>query len=129
VAAASDAVFKRLARVMGRPELAADEKYATAVARNRYVEPLDALLGEWTSHHTLEELERKLQAADVPASRVYTMADVFRDPHFAARGEITRVADTELGTLAGARVGTPVRCYASWPGFRMPAYGNSPMPG
>ena len=122
MAAASDAVFKRLARVMGRPELAEDEKYATAVARNRNVEPLDALLGEWTSRRALDELERMLQAADVPASRVYTMADAFRDPHFAARSAITRVADAELGSLA---MTSPVPRLSGTPGTIRHAGGDT----
>ena len=100
MAAASDAVFRRLVGVMGRPELATDERYATGLARNRNVESLDAELCAWTSTFGLEELEKRLQAADVPASRVYTMADAFRDPHFAARGAIARAQDEEWGSLA-----------------------------
>ena len=100
MAASSDAVFRRLAAVIGRPELADDPRYATALARVQHEESLDALIGEWTSGHTLDDLVPLLHERDVPASRVFTMADIFRDPHFAARGTIAQVPDDTLGTVA-----------------------------
>ena len=100
MAASSDAVFRRLAAVMDRPELADDPRYATALARVQNEETLDALIADWTSGHTLDDLVPLLHERDVPASRVFTMADIFRDPHFAARGTIAQVPDDALGTVA-----------------------------
>ncbi|MBI2226506.1 MAG: CoA transferase, partial [Betaproteobacteria bacterium] len=45
------------------------------------------------------EAERKLHAAEVPAARIYTMADIFEDPHYAARGMLAQVPDDEFGTV------------------------------
>ena len=100
MAASSDPVFRRLAAVMDRPELGADPRFATALARVDNQDPLDAIIGAWTSGFVLDELEPMLQSRDVPASRVFTMADIFRDPHFAARGSIVHAADAELGSIA-----------------------------
>ena len=47
-----------------------------------------------------EALAQLLQENDVPGSRVFTMADIFRDPHFAARGTIVHAPDKELGAVA-----------------------------
>ena len=61
---------------------------------------LDAIIGAWTSGFVLDVLEPMLQERDVPASRVFTMADIFSDPHFAARGSIVHAPDADLGSIA-----------------------------
>ena len=38
----------------------------------------------------------------MPATRIFTMADIFRDPHYAARGAIVHAPDDELGSVAMA---------------------------
>ena len=100
MAASSDAVFKRLATVMGQPELADDPRFALALARVKNQDDLDGIIGEWTSGYVLGELEPMLHERDVPASRVFTMADIFSDPHFAARGTIVHAPDALLGSIA-----------------------------
>ena len=100
MAASSDPVFKRLATVMGQPALAEDQRFASAMGRVEHQEILDGIIGEWTSGFVLDELEPMLQQRDVPASRVFTMADIFRDPHFAARGTIVHASDPALGSIA-----------------------------
>jgi crotonobetainyl-CoA:carnitine CoA-transferase CaiB-like acyl-CoA transferase len=45
-----------------------------------------------------------LQRHDVPATRIYTMADIFRDPHFAARQAIAAAPDADLGSIKMANV-------------------------
>src|SRR6516225_7243933 len=89
IAAISDSLFRRLAGVMGRPELANEERFST---------------GRLRAAHDQEEVERLLQEAHVPASRIYTMADIFRDTHFAARGAIVEAPDEELGSIRMANV-------------------------
>jgi crotonobetainyl-CoA:carnitine CoA-transferase CaiB-like acyl-CoA transferase len=100
MAASSDAVFRRLAQVMGQAELATDPRFATGLARVENEEVLDGIIAEWTSGFELGELAQLLQTQDVPGARVFTMADIFRDPHFAARGTIIHAPDKELGTVA-----------------------------
>ena len=102
MAASSDPVFRRLAAVIGRPGLGEDPRFATALARVENQDLLDPILSEWTRGFSLETLEPTLQRNDVPASRVFTMADIFGDPHFAAREAIVRVADDDLGSVAMA---------------------------
>jgi crotonobetainyl-CoA:carnitine CoA-transferase CaiB-like acyl-CoA transferase len=93
LAAASDSVFRRLAAVMQQPALGADPRFATGLARVRNQDALDEIISAWTRSFTLAGLTALLQANDVPASRIFTMADIFEDPHYAARGTIARVAD------------------------------------
>lgn len=100
MAASSDAVFRRLAAVMGQPALAEDPRFAGALARVQNQDELDGVIGQWTSGFTLDELESLLHAREVPASRVFTMADIFQNPHFAARDTIVHAPDEQLGTVA-----------------------------
>jgi crotonobetainyl-CoA:carnitine CoA-transferase CaiB-like acyl-CoA transferase len=98
-----DGVFKRLAGAMQRPDLLDDPRFTTLVDRNRHAAEIDDIVRQWTLRHTVAELETLLNAAEVPASRIYTMADVFADPHYRARGMLVETPDDELGkvTLAG----------------------------
>jgi crotonobetainyl-CoA:carnitine CoA-transferase CaiB-like acyl-CoA transferase len=102
VTAMGDAVFRRLAEAMGQPALAHDARFATATARSTHVDEIDDLIAQWTSARPLAELEQVLEQAAVPAMRIFTIADIFADPHYRARGAIVRAPDPELGTVAMA---------------------------
>lgn len=103
VTAMGDAVFRRLAQAMGQPALAQDARFATATARSAHVDEIDDLIAHWTSARPLAELEQVLEQAAVPAMRIFTIADIFADPHYRARGAIVRAPDPELGTVAMAQ--------------------------
>lgn len=97
VAANQDSVFRRLAEVMGRPELAEDELFRDHNNRGAHMEELDALIAAWTSGFTTDELLTLLHAAGIPAGLIYTAPDMLADPHFAAREAIISVASQTLG--------------------------------
>ncbi len=104
VTAMGDAVFARLAAAMGQPGLAADPRFATGVARSQHAETLDELVGGWTATLPLAQVEARLRDAAVPAARIYSIADIFADPHYAARGSIVEAPDDDLGGVAMAAV-------------------------
>src|SRR5690606_21746442 len=85
IAANSQAVYERLARAMGREELIADPRFATIRARWDNVDALDAIIGDWVGSQDAKAVEATLEAAGVPVSRVYTLPDIFEDPHYRAR--------------------------------------------
>ncbi|MSP96588.1 MAG: CoA transferase [Betaproteobacteria bacterium] len=99
ITAASDAVFKRVMKAIGEVALADDPRFATALARVENEDAIDAIITRWTLAHDCADAERKLHAAEVPAARIYTMADIFDDPHYAARDMLARVPDDEFGTI------------------------------
>ena len=103
VTAGNDRIFKRLAGVMGQSELAQDERFATPAARWQNVDALEDIVNAWAGEIDSKNLEHRLNEAGVPSARIYTMAEVFEDPHFAARDMLLNVPSTELGdvTLAG----------------------------
>ena len=114
IAATTQALFKRLIGVMGRADLIEDARFATPRARGRNPDALDPIIAEWTSRHTAKALEKILiEEADVPASRIFTMADVFADAHYRARGMLAEVADASLGSV---RLAAPVPRMSATPG-------------
>ncbi|MET4487373.1 MULTISPECIES: CaiB/BaiF CoA transferase family protein [Bradyrhizobium] len=88
IAGNSDAIFKRLMLVIGRPDLADDPALASNDGRVRSNALLDAAIAAWTSERTMDEILARLDAADVPAGRIYSVADIVDDPHYAARDMI-----------------------------------------
>jgi crotonobetainyl-CoA:carnitine CoA-transferase CaiB-like acyl-CoA transferase len=113
VTAMGEAVFRRLTQCMGAPGLADDPRFVTAVDRSANHEEIDDLIGQWAARHDLVDLERMLNEAAVPATRIFTMADIFRDPHYAARGMVARAPDEDFGTVAMA---APVPRLSETPG-------------
>jgi len=104
VTAMGDTVFRRLAEAMGQPGLAEDPRFATARARSENHGAIDDLIAQWTASRPLAELEQVLANAAVPATRVFTIADIFGDPHYRARGSIAHAPDPDFGTVAMANV-------------------------
>ncbi|GAP35678.1 CaiB/BaiF CoA transferase family protein [Piscinibacter sakaiensis] len=103
IAALADAVFRRLTCAMGDPALGTDPRFATQAGRNAHEEELEALIGAWTRRLPTAALTAALDAQDVPATPIYSMADIFADPHYRARDMLVRTPDEDLGevTLAG----------------------------
>ena len=103
ITAASDAVFRRLAETMDRVDMIDDPRFASALARADNMAACDDAVAAWTVTLFAAELEQRLHAAKVPASRIYTVADIFADPHYQARNMLVDVPDDVLGpvTVAG----------------------------
>ena len=114
IAAGGDGVFQRLAAAIDQPELAADPRYAASRERIARADELEALLADWIAGRDFADIERCFVAANVPFGGIYTAADISTDPHYAARDNIARVADDELGEVVMPGVvprleGTPGR--------------------
>jgi len=103
LAAASNPVFARLVAAMGQPELARDERFITALKRVENEDACDAIIALWTRSLDLEPLEAALREAKVPAAPIYTVEDIFNDPHYRERDMLVEVEDRVLGpvTVAG----------------------------
>jgi formyl-CoA transferase len=104
IAANQDTVFARLCAVIGQPELANDERFVDHDARGAHEDELDALIAAWAAEHDAAEIDRLLNDAGVVCGPVYSIADIFEDEHFQARGMIVMHDDSELGPVAGPSV-------------------------
>ncbi|MBW8482828.1 CaiB/BaiF CoA transferase family protein [Actinomadura parmotrematis] len=97
IAANRDTIWARLAALMGRPELADDERYATHGARGANAEELDDLIGAWTADQESGPLLELLHENGIPAGLTYRAKDMLADPHYRAREAIIRLAHPEFG--------------------------------
>ncbi len=61
---------------------------------------MDAYVGAWTSRFDRAKLLEMCEAAQVPCGCVYSIDEIFEDPHYAARENILTVADPRVGELA-----------------------------
>jgi formyl-CoA transferase len=85
VAGNGDSIFKRLMTAIGRDDLGQDPQLATNAGRVQRVAEIDAAIGAWTGPRAVDEVLAALEAASVPAGKVYTAADIAADPHYLAR--------------------------------------------
>jgi crotonobetainyl-CoA:carnitine CoA-transferase CaiB-like acyl-CoA transferase len=119
MAANQDSVFARLAKAMGRPELATSEKFGSHIGRGQNQTELDELITRWTSTRATEDLVRLLDEHAVPVGKVYRARDMLSDPQFQSRASIVEVIDPALGPIPMQNV-TPrlVRTPGTikWPG-------------
>ena len=103
IAGNGDSIFKRLMKVIGRPDLGADPALADNAGRVARVAEIDHAIGHWTAQRTVEQSLAALDGAGVPAGRIYTVADIAADPHYQARGMLDQVQmdDGSLLTVPG----------------------------
>ena len=85
------ALWKTFCSALGRPELATDPRFATPPARAKNQDALYELIEDFTLQHTKSEL-MEIFGGKVPFSPVYDAADIYSDPHFAARDMLPSVA-------------------------------------
>jgi formyl-CoA transferase len=91
IAGNGDSIFRRLMATIGRDDLGRDPALADNAGRVARVVEIDAAIGAWAAQRTVDEVLAALDAAAVPAGRIYTVADIAKDPHYQARGMIDHV--------------------------------------
>lgn len=103
IAGNGDSIYRRLMAAIGREDLGNDAELANNAGRVARVAEIDAAIGEWTRTRTVDEVLKVLDGAGVPAGRIYTVADIAADPHYAARGMLQeiRLADGDTLTVPG----------------------------
>ena len=82
IAGNSDPIFKRLMHTIGRADLAEAPEFAHNDGRAAKSNQLDAAITHWTSSLPIDEVLAALEAAEVPAGRIYSVADIVADPHY-----------------------------------------------
>jgi len=100
IAAPAQANFRRLCQVMEHPGLADDPRFATAEARATNEAAIDDRVAEWVAAHPLDDLEARLHAAAIPATRILTLAEIFGHPHYRAREMLVQAPHAALGPIA-----------------------------
>ena len=92
IGANGDAIFQRLMRAIGRADLAEAADLADNAGRDRRAKELYGVIGDWVAGQSEAEVLAIAAAAEVPASRIFSVTDMFADPQFLARSMIESVA-------------------------------------
>lgn len=121
IAANHDTLWKRLATLMGHPELGEDERFADHHARGEREDELDEMISAWAAQYTAAELDRMMDEGGVVCAPVYSAADIYHDPYFRERELLVSHEDEVHGTMTVPGVipklsGTPgsIRQAARW---------------
>lgn len=88
IAGNSDPIFKRLMQTIGRADLAENPEFAHNDGRAAQSDLLDGAISAWSSALPIDAVLKALEQAEVPAGRIYNVADIVADPHYQARGMI-----------------------------------------
>lgn len=99
VASASEHIWPRFCRAIDRKDLVDDERFATNTDRVRNRDVLDPLLDAEFASRTTAEVVGRMEAEDVPVSRVRDMERVFDHPQVAARGMHQSVEHPTAGAI------------------------------
>ena len=113
IGANGDSIFRRLMILIGREDLANDPMLADNAGRSGRAGELDAAIGEWTARVDGDDVVRRLNEAQVPNGKIYTVADIARDPQYLARG---MVRDVRLGDGTALKVPGVVPKLSDTPG-------------
>jgi crotonobetainyl-CoA:carnitine CoA-transferase CaiB-like acyl-CoA transferase len=122
VSVRDDEEWSALCHAMGRPELAADARFASNDARMVHHDEIDSIIGAWTRHLTKYEAMERLQHAGVPAGAVFDVRDMHLDPHLRSRGLLETVQfPPERGIGKRRIIGRPWRLSKTKLAVRGPA--------
>ncbi|MDA1036307.1 MAG: CoA transferase, partial [Chloroflexi bacterium] len=100
IACQDDARWQALCEAMGRPDLSADVRFATASARKANEPEVDSIVEDWTSALDADEVMRRCGVAGVAVGVVRTPEGLFSDPQLSARGNFVFMDQAEMGRYA-----------------------------
>ena len=95
--ATTQGTFERLVAAMQRPDLLSDPRFEVHAVRRKNYEAIHEIVGEWIGTLTLEQVQQLLDKHGVPATKVYTTADIMSDEHYDARDQIVDVPSEQHG--------------------------------
>ena len=105
IAAASNPIWRRVAHLIGRPDLLEDSRFQSDATRYEHRHLICQAVQAWVSQHTLEEVTQAAWEARVPCGRVRTMAELADDPQVQARDMLTDVDVPQAGPVLHPRLG------------------------
>ena len=85
IGANADSIFKRMMVAIGRRDLADDPALAHNDGRVARTEEIEKAIADWVAAHDMDHVLRVLEKADVPSGKIYDIADIAADAHYAAR--------------------------------------------
>jgi len=99
ISASATSIAERVMTVVGRPDIAQHEWFASARERVRHADQLDRIVADWISARDFDAVMTAFQQAGAAIAPIYDMEQVVNDPHVQATEMITTVDDQDLGAL------------------------------
>lgn len=99
IACTSDKMWARMTNVLGKSELAKDNRYKTAKNRVDNREEVDGMVGVFTISMPRKQVMEACIAGEVPIAPVYSIADIFADPHYKSRNTLIKIEDQTAGDI------------------------------
>ncbi len=97
ISCATDLLFARLAKAMGRPELASSSTYGEQKTRLAHRHDVNEIVRDWCGALTREEALERCYATDTPAGPLNNIADIFGDRQFHARRNLVAMDAPDTG--------------------------------
>ena len=92
-------MFERLAEAMEQPELASARRFGPKELRLAARDEVNEIVAKWVASSDCETVLARCARGGVPASLIYSIADIFEDPQYRARGNI-KMKDSRAGAIA-----------------------------
>ncbi len=99
IATTTQKMFERFCHVMERPDLLSPALYGEQAKRLAARDEVNALVTEWAGSLDRDELMRRCIEGEVPVGKLNSIADIFEDEHFQARGNLTEVEAEGIGPV------------------------------
>ncbi|MBP1466867.1 CoA transferase [Candidatus Chloroploca sp. M-50] len=99
IACTTDKMFERLAEAMEQSELATTGLYGDQRKRLAARDQVNQIVIEWVGSLTRDEVLERCLDKEVPVGKVNSIADIFEDEHFQARGNLARFEEEGLGEV------------------------------
>lgn len=99
IACTNDQIFARLAEAMEQPELVCEKRYGPKELRLAARDDVNKIVAQWVASLDCETVLARCAKGGVPASLIFSIADIFDDPQYRARGNI-KMMDSRVGAIA-----------------------------
>lgn len=95
----AQSIAERVMRIVGREDIIDEPWFADHTGRVEHTDLLDEVIQDWIGRHTTEEVLAVFAEHEGAIAPIYSIEDIFRDAHYAARETITTVEHPKLGPL------------------------------
>lgn len=99
LSASSQSIAERVMRLVGRPDIVDEPWFADHAGRLEHQDELDEVISTWVGERSSGEVVEVFTAAEAAIAPVYSIADIFADPHYRERGTIGTFTHPTLGTF------------------------------
>ena len=95
----TDRTWEHLTKAMDRPDLLVNPLYISMKERVRNDASLDDIVRAWINELDYADLKQTVDREGVPVNLVYSIEDIFNDPHYKARNNILEMPHPTLGSI------------------------------